>query len=166
MSAFDFVKDNQPCESEPATNCGEDGEEDINDFTDFMRASMAPPRDAELAATADAQAGQQLFNQIRCSVCHVPTITTWPAGTPVNWGTFVVPEALGSKDIHPYSDFLLHDIGTGDGIQQNGPAETRVKVRTAPLWGVRTHTRLMHDGDSRTFMEAIMRHGGEADYVR
>jgi CxxC motif-containing protein (DUF1111 family) len=166
VSPYDFVKDNQPCESEPQTNCGEDGEEDINDFTDFMRASMAPPRDAEIAATADAQQGEILFNQIRCSICHTPTITTAPAGTVINWGTFTVPEALGSKDIHPYSDFLLHDIATGDGIQQNGPAETRVKVRTAPLWGVRTHTRLMHDGESRTFLEAIMRHGGEADYVR
>ena len=166
VSAYDAVQDNQPCESEPATNCGEDGEEDINDFTDFMRASTAPPRDAEIAATKDAQEGEALFNKISCSVCHVPTITTLPAGTPVNWGTFVVPEALGSKDIHPYSDFLLHDISTGDGIQQNGPAETRVKVRTAPLWGVRTHTRLMHDGESRTFLEAIMRHDVEAKVVR
>ena len=166
VAAFDMVPDNQPCESEPATNCGEDGEEDINDFTDFMRASMAPPRDDNITGTRDAQEGERLFNQISCSVCHVPTITTAPAGTPINWGTFVVPEALGNKNIHPYSDFLLHDIGTGDGIQQNGPAETRVKVRTAPLWGVRTHTRLMHDGDSRTFLEAIMRHGGEADHVR
>ena len=165
-SPFDVVKDNQPCESEPGVNCGEDGEEDINDFRDFMRASMAPPRDDTITGTRDAQEGERLFNQISCSVCHRPTITTAPAGTVINWGTFTVPEALGSKDIHPYSDFLLHDIGTGDGIQQNGPTETRVKVRTAPLWGVRVHTRLMHDGASLTFMEAIMRHGGEADYVR
>jgi CxxC motif-containing protein (DUF1111 family) len=165
-SPYDKVKDTQPCESEPGANCGEDGEEDINDFADFMRASMAPPRDDTITGTRDAQEGEALFNKISCSICHTPTITTAPAGTVINWGAFTVPEALGSKNIHPFSDFLLHDIGTGDGIQQNGPAETRVKVRTAPLWGVRVHTRLMHDGASLTFMEAIMRHGGEADYVR
>ena len=49
---------------------------------------------------------------------------------------------------------------------QNGGQSTRLKVRTAPLWGVRTHTRLMHDGVSLTFMEAIMRHRGEAEIVR
>ncbi|HKE55932.1 MAG TPA: hypothetical protein VKB46_04500 [Pyrinomonadaceae bacterium] len=29
-------------------------------------------------------------------------------------------ELLGDKIIHPFSDFLLHDVGTGDGIVQNG----------------------------------------------
>ncbi|HVF68651.1 MAG TPA: di-heme oxidoredictase family protein [Pyrinomonadaceae bacterium] len=165
-SQYDMVPDTQPCASEPGVNCGEDGEEDINAFTDFMRATMVPPRDDTVTGTRDAQEGERLFDEIRCSVCHIPTLTTAPPGTVINWGTFTVPEALGSKNIHAFSDFLLHDIGTGDGIQQNGPPETRVKVRTAPLWGVRTHTRLMHDGESRTFLEAIMRHGGEADYVR
>jgi CxxC motif-containing protein (DUF1111 family) len=165
-SPYDAVKDNKPCLSDTAVNCGEDPEEDINDFRDFMRATMVPPRDDTIAGTRDAQAGEELFNRISCGTCHTQTITTAPAGTAINWGTFVVPEALGNKNIHPFSDFLLHDIGTGDGIQQNGPVETRVKVRTAPLWGVRVHTRLMHDGASLTFMEAIMRHGGEADYVR
>ena len=49
---------------------------------------------------------------------------------------------------------------------QNGGFDTRLKVRTAPLWGVRTHTRLMHDGASLTFIDAISRHGGEAAVVR
>jgi CxxC motif-containing protein (DUF1111 family) len=131
-----------------------------------MRATKAPARDATIAATEDAQAGDTLFHQVGCAVCHVDTITTAMPGTTINAGTFVVPEALGNKIIHPFGDFLLHDIGTGDGIVQNGGQDTRLKVRTAPLWGVRVHTRLMHDGASLTFMEAIMRHGGEADYVR
>ena len=80
----------------------------------------------------------------------------------INGGTFTVPEALGSKVIHPYGDFLLHDIGTGDGIVQNGPPDTANKLRTAPLWGLRTRDRLMHDGRSTSLEDAISRHQGEA----
>jgi hypothetical protein len=38
----------------------------------------------------------------------------------INGGAFVVPAALGNKIIHQYSDFVLHDVGAGDGIVQNG----------------------------------------------
>ena len=70
--------------------------------------------------------------------------------------------ALGDKTIHPFSDFLLHDVGTGDGIVQNGGQSTQNKLRTPPLWGVRTRSRLMHDNQSFTFVDAIRRHDGEA----
>src|SRR5581483_1152511 len=73
-----------------------------------------------------------------------------------------VPAALGNKVIHPFSDYLLHDIGTGDGVVQNGGQSTANKLRTMPLWGVRTHSRHMHDGTSLTFNDAILRHAGEA----
>jgi CxxC motif-containing protein (DUF1111 family) len=79
-----------------------------------------------------------------------------------------VPEALGNKAIHPYSDFLLHDIGTGDGIPVQPTEEfaaTAEQIRTAPLWGLRTRNRLMHDGLSFTTQEAIQRHGGQARAV-
>jgi CxxC motif-containing protein (DUF1111 family) len=140
----------------------EDPEDDIDAFATFMRASKVPPRDTALAATADAIAGSQLFDAIGCNVCHTRAITTSPAGTAINGGAFIVPGALGNKTIHPFSDFLLHDIGTGDGIVQNGGQSTRNKVRTQPLWGVRTHDRHMHDGESLTFTESILRHAGEA----
>jgi CxxC motif-containing protein (DUF1111 family) len=77
----------------------------------------------------------------------------------------LVPAALGNKIIHPFSDFLLHDVGTGDGIVQNGGPFSRNKVRTAPLWGLRIRTRLMHDGGSLTPRDAILRHDGEARFV-
>ena len=141
------------------------GMADIDHFATFMRATMAPPIDAVAAATPDAVAGKQLFNQIGCNICHVTSITTSPAGTAINQGAFVVPPALGSKTIHPYSDFLLHNVGTGDGIVQNGPADTANKMRTAPLWGSRMRERLMHDGESLTRNDAILRHGGEATFV-
>ena len=139
--------------------------DDVEAFARFIRATKAPPRDGALAATPDAQAGSLLFSGIGCAVCHVRTLTTAPAGTVINGGTFVVPPALGNKIYHPFGDFLLHDVGTGDGIVQNGGQSTRNKVRTAPLWGVRTRSRLMHDGASLTFTEAILRHDGEAGFV-
>lgn len=144
------------------TSDPEDDENDIDQFATFIRGTLAPPVDAAVLATPDAQAGQQIFTQIGCAMCHVASITTAPTGTVINGGTFTVPAALGGKVIHPYGDFLLHDIGTGDGIVQNGPPDTRNKVRTVPLWGVRTRNRLMHDGASATPEQAILRHKGEA----
>jgi len=143
----------------------EDLDNDIDRFAIFMRGTKAPPVDSVLLATGDAQAGQQLFSAIGCNICHLTSITTAPAGTAINGGALVVPAALGNKVIHPYSDFLLHNVGTGDGIVQNGPADTANKMRTAPLWGVRTRDRLMHDGESLTRNEAILRHAGEATFV-
>ena len=143
----------------------EDTDNDIDVFTRFMRATQAPSRDEALAVTPEARAGAQTFNQIGCAICHVPNIVTAPAGTSFNGGAFIVPPALGSKMIHPFSDFLLHDVGTGDGIVQNGGQSTANKLRTPPLWGVRTRNRLMHDGASLTYDEAIRRHRGEADQV-
>jgi len=138
---------------------------DIDHFAEFVRGTKAPPRDADLATGAEAQAGQALFQRIGCNVCHVQTIATAPPGTVINGGTFAVPAALGNKIIHPYGDFLLHDIKTGDGIVQAGPQDTANKLRTAPLWGLRMRPRFMHDLKSLTLESAIERHKGEADDV-
>lgn len=143
----------------------EDDGDDVETFADFMRATKAPPRDAQLAGTPDALVGAQLFQLTGCNICHVTTIVTARAGSVINGGQFRISDALGDKIIHPYSDFLLHDIGTGDGIVQNGGQSTRNKVRTAPLWGLRTRTRLMHDGVSVTFHDAILLHAGEATLI-
>jgi CxxC motif-containing protein (DUF1111 family) len=153
VAAFDHVAD------------PEDTDNDIDAFAEFIRTSKAPPRDTALAATSDARAGSNLFNQIGCSICHVTSITTSSVGTVINGGAFTVPAALGNKIIHPYSDFLLHNIGTGDGIVQNGGHGTANLLRTQPLWGVRTHPRHMHDGATLTFNESILRHAGEATGV-
>jgi CxxC motif-containing protein (DUF1111 family) len=134
----------------------------IDHFAQFIRATLVPPRDTVRAATPQAQAGETLFTQLQCSVCHVPQIVTAPTGTVINGGTFIIPAALGDKIIHPYGDFLLHDVGTGDGIVQGGPQDTQHKLRTVPLWGLRTKTRFMHDLRSLSVPLAIMRHQGEA----
>jgi CxxC motif-containing protein (DUF1111 family) len=147
---------------DPEDEAGPDGLADIDRFARFMRATKAPPRDGALARHPEAVAGEALFERIRCATCHVPTHVTAPPGTVINAGALRVPEALGSQRIHPYSDFLLHDVGTGDGIVQNGGPQTARKLRTPPLWGVRTRTRLMHDAASLDFEAAIGRHRGEA----
>ncbi len=168
----DDVPDNAPCVANTSVNCGEDPDGDIQTFAQFMRASKVPGRDTRLAATADAQTGASLFHSVGCDICHIATFTTAPAGTVINGGAFTVPAALGNKLIHPYSDFLLHDVGTGDGIVQTNVAgtntldqSTRNKVRTAPLWGVRTRNELMHDLENYTRNDAILRHAGEATGV-
>lgn len=171
VAAFDPVPDNQPCVSNPAVNCGEDPDEDVTAFARFMRATKAPPRGpgaedgSNGAPNSDIVAGSNLFNNIGCATCHVRSITTAPAGTLINGNQFTVPAALGNKIIHPLSDFLLHDVGTGDGIVQNGGQSTRNKLRTAPLWGMRTRDRIMHDGEGLNRNEAILRHFGEANGV-
>lgn len=138
---------------------------DIDHFAQFIRGTMTPPRDPVLMATAAAHQGQFIFQRIGCATCHVPSITTAPPGTVIDGGMFTVPEALGNKIIHPYGDFLLHDVGTGDGIVQVGPQDTADKLRTVPLWGLRTKARFMHDLKSLSMEDAIERHQGEASEV-
>jgi CxxC motif-containing protein (DUF1111 family) len=135
---------------------------DIDHFAQFIRGTMVPPRDTALAATPVALRGGELFRRVGCDVCHVESITTAPAGTVIDGGMFAVPDALGDKIIHPFGDFLLHDIGTGDGIVQVGPQDTANKLRTAPLWGLRTKPRFMHDLLSLSLEDAIARHEVEA----
>jgi CxxC motif-containing protein (DUF1111 family) len=171
--------------SEPNDTPGPDGLSDIDHFARFVRATKAPGRDSKLASSAIAQKGEGLFAKIRCAACHVETLTTAPSGTKINGGTYTIPVALGSITFHPYGDFLMHDVGTGDGILQatrehygnkvfqmmsgylskQDFESSRNKIRTAPLWGVRLRPRLMHDGESLTLREAILRHRGEATQV-
>ena len=153
-----------PAMQDPATQSDPFGA-DVGSFTRFMRSLKVPPRDTVLAATSDAKAGATLFTQIGCNICHVTTLTTAPAGTSFNGGQFIVPAALGNMNIHPYSDFMLHDVGTGDFIVQNGGQVTLTKMRTAPLWGMRTRNRLMHDGESLLRNDAILNHFGQANPV-
>ncbi|MFL6436607.1 MAG: di-heme oxidoredictase family protein [Terriglobales bacterium] len=107
---------NQNTVSEPNNpRPGDQPPEDIDKFTNFMRGTKAPPRDPNLD-NQNAKAGKAVFERIGCNQCHVEQIKTAPAGTLINAGTFAVPAALGNKQIEPYSDFLLHDVGTGDFV--------------------------------------------------
>jgi CxxC motif-containing protein (DUF1111 family) len=192
--------------------------EDIDHFASFTRSLKAPGRDQKTAATSDVKYGAELFSRIGCASCHVETIATGksPAGP---GGPGLHPDALEHRTIHPYSDFLLHNVGTGDGIaialvehfgreriekhlheertaateakEPSGKTEDECsesyqtavaegekhpnllrdtlcahnKIRTAPLWGLRLRSRLMHDGKSVQFYDAIRRHKVESAQV-
>ena len=151
-SAFDPVQD------------PEDDGGDVLAFADFMAATRAPGRQNPIPAAA--QRGDALFSSVGCSVCHTRTFTTATAGTLINGGAFRVPTALGNKIIHPFSDFALHNIGTGDGIVQNAGQGSANQMRTAPLWGIRARNRLMHEGLNITIFDSIQLHAGQATTAR
>ncbi len=109
---------------------------------------LAPP--ARGPITDEARTGEQVFAAVGCSSCHTPALITGAHAS----------AALNRKTAALYSDLLLHDVGTGDGIAQ--AAAQMNEIRTPALWGLRFRRALMHDGGSASPAEAILRHGGEA----
>jgi CxxC motif-containing protein (DUF1111 family) len=119
----------------------------ITQFNQFMTLLAPPP---PLPLTRRAQIGQNLFSAIGCANCHIPTLQT--GRSPIR--------QLNNATFHPFSDFLLHDMGSlGDGIAQAGAGQT--EMRTAPLWGVRILTTFLHDGRATTLSQAILAHAGQ-----
>ncbi|HEY6805001.1 MAG TPA: di-heme oxidoredictase family protein [Pyrinomonadaceae bacterium] len=152
-----------PSPFDPVADPEDDGG-DVLAFADFMAATRAPGRQNPIPAAATR--GDSLFTSVGCAVCHTRTFTTAAPGTLINGGAFTVPTALGNKIIHPFSDFALHNIGTGDGIVQNAGQSTANQLRTPPLWGIRARNRLMHEGLNVTIFDAIQLHAGQATTAR
>jgi len=94
----------------------ENGVADIDRFATFMRSTKAPPRTMPENRRASIVRGEDKFKAIGCELCHAQTMFTAPAGTRLNGGTYNVPPELGSRAFHPFSDFLMHDVGTGDNV--------------------------------------------------
>lgn len=159
---------NQLQPDEVATTCNPNtvpspnNTEDITVFTDFMRATKAPGPDVALLSRPEAQAGALVFHRVGCADCHVTTWQTAAKDTRINGGKFAIPPALAHKSFHPFTDFLLHDVGTGDGIVQNGGEASRLRVKTPALWGLRIRVAFLHDGRSVTLTDAILQHKREA----
>lgn len=126
------------------------GKRAIDNFESFMRF-LAPVGRGTI--TNDVRNGEQVFAAIGCTSCHVPSLSTGASAS----------AAINRRTLALYSDLLLHDIGTGDGIAQ-GAAEPG-EIRTPALWGLRFRRPLLHDGSAATPREAILRHGGEASAV-
>lgn len=107
--------------------------------------------------------GKALFTEAKCASCHTPK-----QRTAVN----VAFKEISNQQIFPYTDLLLHDMG--DGLSDNRPdfLASGNEWRTPPLWGiglteiVNGHSTFLHDGRARTLTEAIMWHGGEANWSR
>jgi CxxC motif-containing protein (DUF1111 family) len=152
-----------PSPFDPVEDPEDDGD-DVLAFADFMAATRAPGRQNPIPAAAVR--GDPLFTQVGCAVCHTRTLVTAAPGTLINGGAFTVPTALGNKIIHPFSDFALHNIGTGDGIVQNAGQASANQLRTPPLWGIRARNRLMHEGLNVTIFDSIQLHAGQATAAR
>ena len=137
------------------------------------RELQASPSDTQTAsadiqtASADVQSargdrnntrnsGARLFDDVGCGDCHTRRTFRTPA-TPHNG----VP---GNFSFFPFSDFLLHNMGAlGDQIGNPGDSEANTRLmRTAPLWGIRFRTRLLHDGRATTVEQAVQAHSGQA----
>ncbi len=123
----------------------------IDNFESFMRFLAPLPRGH---GDADTIGGERVFGAIGCSACHVPSLPTGPSSNPL----------FNRVPVPLFSDLLLHDIGTGDGIRQADAAAA--EIRTAALWGLRFRRPLLHDGSAVTIGEAIERHRAEADLAR
>ncbi len=160
-----------PRKSCPAvqTACREAPTDGFPDLTDaqldaieyFQRTLDVPARrDTE---DPQVQRGELRFTQAGCAACHVPTLRT---------GAFPPLSAMANRDIAPFTDMLLHDMGPGlaDGRPDflAGPRDWR----TPPLWGLGLSVRVnpdatyLHDGRARDLQEAILWHGGEAQVSR
>ncbi len=119
----------------------------IDNFEAFMKF-LAPAGRGAIDDTV--RAGEALFGVVGCAACHVPSLQTGPN----------VNQLFHRKTLALFSDLLLHDVATADGIQQEaaGPHE----FRTPALWGLRLRRPLLHDGSAATAEDAVARHGGEA----
>jgi len=122
----------------------------IDNFEAFMKF-LAPI--ARGPVDDNVRAGETLFASTGCASCHTPVLTTGPNASPV----------FDRKPLALYSDLLLHDVGTGDGIEQAAAAAN--EIRTPALWGLRLRRPLLHDGSAGTTEEALLRHGNEAKQV-
>jgi CxxC motif-containing protein (DUF1111 family) len=123
----------------------------IDNFESFMKF-LAPAGRGPIDDTV--RAGEAVFGAVGCASCHVPSLQTGPS-----------PNALFNRKVVPlFSDLLLHDIGTGDGIRQEAAAPQ--EFRTPALWGLRLRRPLLHDGTAATVEDAIGVHAGEAASAR
>lgn len=123
----------------------------IDNFESFMKFLAPVPRARVDAGTL---AGERTFAAIGCAACHVPSLMTAPSANPL----------FDRRAVPLFSDLLLHDIGTGDGIEQAAAAAS--EIRTPALWGLRFRRPLLHDGSAATIADAILRHRGEAETAR
>ncbi len=136
-------------------------EKQMNAVTTYLEFLGVPGRD--YLDNPDVMRGEKLFTETGCVACHRETYVT---------GTEQRQRRLHNQTIHPYSDFLLHDMGPL--LADNRPTfdANGYEWRTPPLWGigmvetVNGHTRFLHDGRARNLEEAILWHGGEGEVAK
>lgn len=133
----------------------------LSNITTYLQALNIPQR--RIKDLGKILAGEELFHQVGCSGCHIPTLTTGNKG-PI--------KELRNMSFHPYTDLLIHDMG--EGLADNRPEGSAdgQEWRTPPLWGVGLLRNisgdlgLLHDGRAGSIEEAILWHDGEAAVTR
>lgn len=157
-----------PNENHTANQTGLDGlpdggvveisDEDLEKIILYCRTLSVPAR--RNGNSYDVQKGKLLFRSLDCAKCHVEKQHTGTAGT---------IQPLKNNVIYPYTDLLLHDMGSALADNRPDHLATGNEWRTPPLWGiglfpiVNNHQYLLHDGRARNVQEAILWHGGEAE---
>jgi CxxC motif-containing protein (DUF1111 family) len=133
----------------------------VEDVVFYLR-TLAPPKRGTI--TAEVQRGEQLFRQIGCASCHIPSLRT---------ATHPTIAALSNVDVPLYSDLLLHDMGAELADNFVEGEATGTEWRTTPLWGLRLVGEhlgglpfYLHDGRTSDLREVIRLHGGEAAGAR
>ena len=150
-AGFDDPRKTRDCDPRPDPEDAREpltGLRGIDNFANFLRMLGPPPRGPQEELTA---AGAQLFEQIGCAACHLPVMLTGPAREP--W--------LDRQPVRLYSDLLLHDIGSGDGLPQGDASGD--EFRTPPLWGLRVRSPFLHDGRAPSVEQAIRMHWNQAE---
>jgi len=163
-----------PSDCQPDNNSPQDVSQvnmiKITQFNELL--APIPPQ----PGTSSTKTGASLFVSTGCSICHIESFTTNAGVTlkTTSGGETGTVKSLSNVTFNPYSDFLLHDMGSGDsgGIPfqpSNTGQATLTMWRTSPLWGLSNTLAkaggLMHDNNSTTIGAAIQRHGGEAAQV-
>ncbi len=149
------------CGSAPSGGSPEIDNDDLDKMVIYMRSLAVPARRNH--DQQDVLEGKAIFSQIGCNKCHIPKITT---------GQHPEMDEFSNKTIRPYTDLLLHDMGTELADNMGDYEATGTEWRTPPLWGiglfdvVNNHTRYLHDGRAENLMEAVLWHGGEAQAAK
>lgn len=142
--------------------------EEMEDVDLYMQCLGVPAR--RYVNNSIVKKGEEAFYAAKCNLCHIPTLHTRPEGSTLLNGTRL--PWLGGQTIHPYSDFLLHDMGPELDDHLKSGLAFGCEWRTTPLWGiglqaiVNGHTQFLHDGRARNLKEAILWHGGEGAVSR
>jgi CxxC motif-containing protein (DUF1111 family) len=133
----------------------------LNAVVFYHRTLAVPARRNVTDPTNDR--GEIIFYAAKCANCHTPTLTT---------GTLDGVPEVANQTIHPYTDLLLHDMGPGLADNRPDYQASGTEWRTSPLWGIGLRQVVtgqafyLHDGRARTLMEAILWHGGEAQFSK
>jgi len=132
------------------------------ELVNFYARNLGVPKRGNPADAAVLR-GKQIFYQTGCIACHAPKHVTHSLND---------QDAQSFQLIWPYTDLLLHDMGTDLADGTTAGKATGQEWRTPPLWGVGLtqqvsgHTRFLHDGRARNLLEAILWHGGEAEAAK